>query len=103
MFGWYPNPIKLRIMEWAKHNRPELVGHSDRPAIHWFTPEKARRKLREAGFGEVFDRWDLRQPDEESGLRRSILQLVKTSGLARWVADVVVPGCSYAAIKPNGS
>jgi len=47
-----------------------------------------------------YDRWDLRQLDEESGLRRSVLQLVKANGLTKLIADVLVPGCSYAAIKP---
>jgi ubiquinone/menaquinone biosynthesis C-methylase UbiE len=63
-FGWYPNPLNLQVMRWASLRRPELIGHTSRPAIHWFTPWKARRMLNRAGFRTVFDRWDLRLPSE---------------------------------------
>lgn len=102
LFGWYPNPLKLRIMDWAKRERPHLVGYTETPAIHWFTPAKARRKLSEAGFAEVLDRWTLRLANE-AGLRRHVLRLVKISPALRALADVAVEGCAYAARKPGPS
>lgn len=100
LFGWYPDRLKKRLMIWTQHNRPQWVGYTDAPALHWFTPAKARRKLREAGFGEIWDRWDLRQADEDTGIRRRLLPLIRSHRLARLAADVVVTGCSYATRKP---
>jgi SAM-dependent methyltransferase len=98
-FGWYPDPLKQRIMHWAARNRPELVGHTQTPAIHWFTPRKARRMLLEAGFSRVYDRWQLRLPEDESGLRRTAVTLLHSNSLLKLLADMLVPGCAYAAIK----
>lgn len=98
-FGWYPDALKRRIMAWAARSRPELVGHTDSPAIHWFTPRKARRMLRDAGFSKVYDRWQLRSLHEEQGFRRLALRVVQTSPALKLFADILVPGCAYAAVK----
>ena len=98
-FGWYPDALKQRIMQWAAVARPELIGHTKTPAIHWFTPWKARRMLREAGFSHVYDRWDLRLPEEGGTLYAFVLRLIKMNALTKLVADILVPGCAYAAIK----
>ncbi|MGZ5256082.1 MAG: class I SAM-dependent methyltransferase [Vulcanimicrobiaceae bacterium] len=98
-FGWYPDPLKQRIMRWATTARPELIRHTTRPAIHWFTPWKARRMLKEAGFSRVYDRWDLRLADEGGTLYRVLLRVIRAHFLTKLAADVLVPDCSYAAIK----
>ena len=98
-FGWYPNSAKLRIMEWAKNNRSDLIGHSDTPAIHWFTPRKARRILERHGFEEIYDRWDVRGLDEGGGLYRVVLPVIQSSRLAKFIANILVEDCSYTAIK----
>ena len=98
-FGWYPDPIKRRVMDWAISHKPHLIGHTTRPAYHWFTPWKARRMLFEAGFSTVFDRWDLRRSNEGGAFQRRVLGLIRSSYATKLIADVVVPGCSYAAIK----
>lgn len=105
-FGWYPDRLKHRIMEWAKTHRPHLVGHTKTPAINWFTPRKARRMLREAGFTKVYDRWDIRLPSEGgkncpegSRIRRIALRIIQLNAVTKFLADVLVPNCAYAAIK----
>jgi len=100
LFGWYPLPLKRRVMVWAAANRPELVGGTAAPAINWFTPRSARRELRRAGFGDVWDRWALRRDDETAGAKGTVVALAKHYRVARFVGDVLVPGCSYAARKP---
>lgn len=50
LFGWYPDSLKYRIMNWAKDHKPHLVGYTKTPAINWFTPWKARAMLRKHGF-----------------------------------------------------
>ncbi len=100
-FSWYPDPLKQRIMNWAKIHRPDLIGNTTRPAIHWFTPRKARRMLRDAGFGRVYDRWDLRLPSESGLLYRGALGVVRLGRATKFVADLFVPDCAYAALKPT--
>jgi 2-polyprenyl-6-hydroxyphenyl methylase/3-demethylubiquinone-9 3-methyltransferase len=99
LFGWYPDSQKRRIMKWAKDAKPELVGHTKTPAMHWFTPWKARRLLQLCGFRQVYDRWDLRGEKEGGRIYRLVLRLIRSSGFTKALADVMVPGCSYAAIK----
>jgi SAM-dependent methyltransferase len=99
-FGWYPDPLKRRIMAWVQVNKPHLVGHTEAPAINWFTPGKARRMLRRAGFrNRVFDRWDLRQPSEGSTAYKAGLQVVKLGPMTKLLADVALPGCAFATVK----
>lgn len=98
-FGWYPDPLKQRIMHWAANTHPELIAHTTRPAIHWFTPWKARRLLREAGFSRIYDRWDLRLPDEGGTAYAIALRVIRAHVLTKLAADVLVPDCAYAAVK----
>ncbi len=100
LFGWYPDRLKRRIMKWACESRPHLVGHTQRPAIHWFTPWKARRMLRKSGFRTVFDRWSLPlAPGSSVGKRRSFA-IIRSTPVTKLLADVLRPCCSYAAVKP---
>lgn len=98
-FGWYPGALKRCIMRWAARKHPELIGHTLTPALNWFTPHKARRMLREAGFSRVYDRWELRLPEDESGFRRTVVRLVRRSSILKLLADMLVQGCAYAAVK----
>lgn len=98
-FGWYPDPLKQRIMNWAMEHRPQLIGHTSRPAYHWFTPRKARRMLAAAGFSRVYDRWDLRGANEGGRVYRAVLSFVRKNAATKLVGDILVPGCSYAAVK----
>jgi ubiquinone/menaquinone biosynthesis C-methylase UbiE len=100
-FGWYPGALKLRIMRWASEKRPELIGHTTFPAIHWFTPWKARRMLRSAGFTAIYDRWDIRQPSEGGAIYRALLGVIRRSAFTKILADIAVPDCSYAAVKDS--
>lgn len=99
LFGWYPNALKLKIMNWAKDAKPHLIGHTTTPAIHWFTPGKARRLLQRHGFNIIYDRWDLRGNEEAGGLQRIGLQVIRSTKLSKTIADIIVPGCSYCAVK----
>jgi 2-polyprenyl-3-methyl-5-hydroxy-6-metoxy-1,4-benzoquinol methylase len=100
LFGWYPDPLKQRVMAWAQRHKPHLIGHTTTPAIHWFTRGKAERMLHQAGFrGLVYDRWDLRQPSEGGVVYQLALRLVKQGRATKFIADVLLPGCAFAAIK----
>lgn len=99
LFGWYPNSLKLRIMEWAKSKRPHLIGHAAAPPINWFTPFKARRMLRKAGFSRIYDRYDLRLPNGGGKKYRAALAVVSSCRLTKLIGDILWSGCSYAAVK----
>jgi ubiquinone/menaquinone biosynthesis C-methylase UbiE len=99
-FGWYPDSLKRRVMAWSQKNKPHLIGHTEAPAINWFTPGKARRMLDQAGFRHVvYDRWDLRQPSEGGTAYRLALRVVKSGAATKLLADVVIPGCAFATVK----
>jgi SAM-dependent methyltransferase len=99
LFGWYPLPLKRKIMHWAKRARPHLIGHTEAPAVNWFTPWMARSVLRQAGFSRVYDRWDLRRLCEGGLPYRAALRIVRCSALTKLLADVLAPCCAYAAVK----
>lgn len=99
LFPWYPQPLKRRIMDWAVETRPALVGYTERPAYHWYTPWGARRSLGAAGFTRVLDRWDMKRVEEVHGAGRRLLAVTKRSRLARLAADVAVPESSYLAVR----
>jgi len=97
LFGWYPLKLKRRIMRWAVRRRPELVGHTANPALHWFTPRISRRLLKEAGFGKPINRWSLRLPEEGGRMYRLALKLIQALPPLRFLADVIVPDSAYMA------
>ncbi len=99
LFAWYPTALKLRIMDWVKRKKPHLVGHTQTPAINWFTPWKARQMLRKAGFAVVYDRWDLRLLSEGGWAYRLALRTIRLCSLTKLVADLVCEGCAYAGVK----
>jgi SAM-dependent methyltransferase len=99
LFGWYPDRLKIRIMNWAKIKRPDLVGHTENPAIHWFTPWKARRILKDHGFRKVYDRWDVSRAYSTSGINSFIFKMIAWGKITKLLADVLRKGCNYTAIK----
>jgi len=100
-FGWYPSPLKRAVMRWTLRHHPAWIGHSATPAMHWWTPHSARRRLQAAGFEAIWDRWELRQLREESGWRRWIVNAAQHSRFVRYGLDVLIPGCAYMARKGN--
>ncbi len=99
LFGWYPDPLKRRIMYWARDHKPHLVGHTETPAIHWFTPWKAQRLLYQAGFKTMYDRWDMRKANATGGRSKLVLDMICSTRLTKIMAEIIAPGCSYAGIK----
>jgi len=98
-FGWYPDSLKDKIMYWAKEAKPHLIGYTETPAIHWFTPRKTRILLQRHGFKTMYDRWDLRGEAEGGRGYNLALRLIRSTKFSKTLADILVPGCSYTAIK----
>jgi SAM-dependent methyltransferase len=98
-FSWYPDSVKRRIMTWARDKHPGLIGYTSMPAMNWYTPRSLGRALRRAGFGELFDRWELKRPEETSGVRASGLRAAQRHPSLRFLGDVAVPGQAFLAVK----
>lgn len=101
LFPYYPEPVKRRVMNWVMANRPDLVGHTHAPALTWWSPWAARRRLQAAGFERVWDRWDLHtHSSSDSRQRQLFCRAAKRSRLVRLAGDVIASGCAYAGQRP---
>jgi 2-polyprenyl-6-hydroxyphenyl methylase/3-demethylubiquinone-9 3-methyltransferase len=98
-FNWYPTLLRHKIMFWAVENYPALVGHTKTPGVHAFTPWGIRKMLREIGFAEVYDRWDLQRPEERKGWQLMALRAIKFHPLMKLAADILILGGTFAGIK----
>ena len=100
LFPWYPRRVQRAIMKWAAENRPWLVGHTTRPAMHWFRNREVRSQLEAIGFREVLDRWTVRaRSGEHDGWRQRALELASEHRAVRLLGDFIVPGLEYVAVK----
>ena len=100
LFPWYPTRVQRRIMRWAAEKRPHLVGHTTRPAMHWFTPWGARKMLREAGFSKAYERWELADPDEVKTPRARIgTKVLHRFRPAQYAAAFLDGAIAFLAIK----
>ena len=103
LFGWYPDWLKKRIMWWAARNRPDLVGFTATPAINWFSDRIAGKRLTKAGLKIVADRWQLRREDEGGRMYAAALRIIRSSPIARRIANIAISECAYAAVKAFGN
>jgi ubiquinone/menaquinone biosynthesis C-methylase UbiE len=100
LFPWYPRPLQRRIMYWARDHRPHLVGHTPRPAIHFFRHREVRRCLREIGYRTVVDRWSMHsRSGEHSGPVALLVKLADRYAIMRFAGNVFTGGIEYLAIK----
>jgi len=86
-------------MWWAARHRPEWVGHTVTPAVHWFSDRIAHNKLAEMGFVTIFDRWAFRRDDEGGRIHGAALRLIRSNSFVRRIANILISECAYAALK----
>ena len=98
-FSWYPDNIKRKIMRWALKYKPSLIGYTHTPAINWFTPWKAKKLLKAAGFKKIYDHWDLLSEQYPGRKKRNLLKLIRSNKALKLLADVIKSECSYLAVK----
>jgi SAM-dependent methyltransferase len=100
LFPWYPLALKRAIMTWAARERPWLVGHTTRPAMHWFHHREVRQSLAAIGFRELVDKWTMRAASGElSGIRQLVVAAAARNRAVRAAGEVVIGNCEYLAIK----
>jgi len=98
-FPWYPPRLQRAIMDWAKENKPHLIGGTTAPAYHWFKHRPVRRELHQIGFSRLVDRWEIMAAGDYAGWRRRVIDLIKSNRAVRLAANVAVPNMEYLAIK----
>jgi SAM-dependent methyltransferase len=49
-FGYLPVRLQRRIYAWVMDHRPEMIGHTHLPAIHWLTYWQIADELRQASL-----------------------------------------------------
>lgn len=98
-FPWYPARVQKRIMGWAADRHPWLVHGTSAPAYHWFKPKSTEALLNRTGFVRVIDRWEMRLPDEDSGIRSRLAEAARSNTTARLALDFMVEDSAYLAIK----
>lgn len=98
LFPWYPSKLQRRILEWAAHERPWLVGYTGTPAYSWFRHRWARQTLQALGFRVVVGRWALRK-NERDGWQRLSIHAAAENRFLRFIGDVAVGGMEHLAIK----
>jgi SAM-dependent methyltransferase len=101
-FSWYPQQLKVKVIEWARQHRPSWIGYTDTPAINWFTPWKAKRMLKRQGFVQVYSTWDVITPAivrDSSPYKRAVLKVIQLNVLTRMIGYLLYPELSCIAIK----
>ena len=76
LYSWYPKTLKRHFERRAVTDWPELVNYAKYPAVNWFSFYSLRKYLRKRGFN-AFDRFDLIDDKEKSGLQKLALNAIK--------------------------
>jgi len=87
LYSWYPKALKRHFERRAVSDWPELVNYAKYPAVNWFSFYSLRKYLRERGF-DAFDRFDLIDDDEKSGVQKLVLTAIKTLPPLRLLAHM---------------
>lgn len=98
-FPWYPPRLQKRIMRWAAESHPWLVHGTSAPAYHWFRPKMVEALLRRHGFCRIVERWEMRLPEEDKGLRGRLAHAARSRRSARFVLNLAIEDSSYFALK----
>jgi 2-polyprenyl-6-hydroxyphenyl methylase/3-demethylubiquinone-9 3-methyltransferase len=102
-YSWYPRWLKDRIRMHAMTAKPSIVHNTPYPALHWFSRRSLARALRDAGFRQVWDIYDLiRSPHDLTRRTRLIYPLIRYARhvpFGRDVVDVGIVGLTMVAQK----
>ena len=84
----------------SRQHRPELVGHTTRPAIHWFRWRSTALCLSAIGFERLVNPWELRAASGElGGLRKYLVRLAAASPAVRFAGNLAIGRVEFLAIK----
>jgi 2-polyprenyl-3-methyl-5-hydroxy-6-metoxy-1,4-benzoquinol methylase len=98
LYSWYPRFLKRRFERLAVTTWPGLVQHASYPAVNWFTPYELSRFLAARGL-QCKDRFDMIDVRRLSGVKRMLVELVRSSRAMRFLGHVCTPGTLLFAVK----
>jgi len=78
-YPWLPGAVRDRVLAWIMKHRRDLVNYTDYPAVNWFSYPQLSRVLREMNL-EVYDRLDLMDPAQMTGLRAALRWMAPAHG-----------------------
>ena len=99
-FPWYPQNLRLIIINWASRKLPFLVGYGDTPAINWYSRSKIIKIAEEIGFRKVICRWQLLDYSQEKKTFKNFVKLIIGKyRFLNFLGDLLFPGSAYLFIK----
>jgi SAM-dependent methyltransferase len=104
-YPWLPSALRDRVLAWIMKHRRDLVNYTDFPAVHWFSYPQLKGQLRALGL-EVYDRLDLMQPEQLTGVRSLARWMVPRSGSrarGRLLFYLLSSTVALYARRPEGS
>ena len=97
-YSWYPGFLKRRYERLAVTTRPEIANYCRYPAVNWFSVYSLCAYLKTCGFVS-YDRFDMIDTERNSSLAKTVIGLIKTIPLLRFLGHVLSPGSTVFAIK----
>lgn len=99
-FPWYPPRLQKAIMRWVVEHKPELVGGTTRPAMHWFRLRAIRLCLTAIGYSRIVNKWEFRAASGRyTGLELLILKAAAANSAVRLAGEIATGGAEYLAVK----
>ena len=98
-YSWYPAPLKRHFVEKSLSDRRDLANYATYPALHWLTYYSLRSKLKQCGFNEFYDRYDLSLARGAAGKKGLVYKLVTSTAMTRFLAYFTNTGSTIIAIK----
>jgi len=98
-YSWYPAPLKRRYEHQARSTRPELANYATYPAVNWFNFYNLRRSLRQYGFAEAWDRFDMARVRLPAGRKRALLSVICATPIGRFAGYCATNGTQIVARK----
>jgi 2-polyprenyl-3-methyl-5-hydroxy-6-metoxy-1,4-benzoquinol methylase len=99
-FPWYPTRVQRAIMSWAVDHKPEIIGGTSRPAIHWFRQRQTQLALRAIGFSRIVNKFEFRAASGEyHGARQQVMRAAAVNRVVRLAGEIATGYTEYLAIK----
>lgn len=98
-YSWYPGVLKKHYERLSVTTKPELANFAKYPAVHWFTFFGLRSYLKDRGFQESHDRFDVMDIGNKSQAIKLLVKAIQASSPLRWIAHVATPYTLIVSIK----
>lgn len=98
-YSWYPTRIKRHFVKKSLTTSPQLVNHTNFPALHWFSPYRLKKFFIERRC-LTYDRFDLINEEKLSPINKALIHLIRKIKALRFSAHTLTPYTILIAQKP---